>query len=165
MLLFRNSRTANGQVRFERAGAAPKSGLAIAQSARGLALADFDGDGRVDAITNNMDSSPTILRNVTDTKNHWLALRLIGDVSGKSPKDAIGSKLFVTTGKLRQRFDLTSGGNYASQSEQIIYVGLGETLRIDKLEIIWPNGEQEIVPVENIDRRLVIQQGATRTKK
>ncbi len=159
LLLFKNSKLLpNGQVRFDRVPAAPGSGLAEAFCARGLVVADLGGDGKLDVIVSNMDGSPAILKNVTDTKNHWLAIKLIGDPSQKTPKDAIGSKIFVTTGKLRQRFDLTSGGSYASQSQQIIHVGLGQSTKIDKLEIVWSNGQKELVPVEKIDTQMVVRQ-------
>lgn len=70
LLLFRNSHSptsssAAAQVKFERVAAAPNSGLAIALTARGLAVADFDGDGKTDLIAANLDSAPTLLRNVS----------------------------------------------------------------------------------------------------
>lgn len=160
LLLFKNGRQqANGQIKFERVAAAPSSGLAEAMCARGLAIADFDGDGKLDILTSNMDSSPTLLRNVDGNKNNWLALKLIGDTTKKIPKDAIGSKVFATIGKVRQRFDLTSGASYASQSEQIIHIGLGEAAKIDSLEIVWANGQSEKIPVDKINTLLTIKQG------
>jgi hypothetical protein len=159
MLLFKNTRTANGgQRRFERIAAAPNSGLAVSINARGMAIADFDQDGKLDVVTANAGATPTILRNVSVAKNNWLKIKLVGDVAKKTPKDAIGSTVFVTTGKLRQRFDLTSGANYASQDEQTIHVGLGDTPKIDKLEVVWANGQTEIFPVDGINRLLVIKQ-------
>ena len=158
LLLFKNTRTANGQIRFERIAAAPNSGLALSINARGMAIADFDADGKLDCITANAGTTPTLLRNVSEAKNNWLKIKLVGDVSKKTPKDAIGSTVFVTTGKLRQRFDLTSGGNYASQDEQTIHVGLGESLKIGKLEVVWANGQTETFPVDGVNKLLIIKQ-------
>ncbi|MEP6903495.1 MAG: CRTAC1 family protein [Actinomycetota bacterium] len=160
LLLFKNGKQqVNGQIKFERVAAAPNSGLAEAMCARGLAIADFDGDGKLDIITSNMDSAPTLLRNASGDKNNWLALKLIGDTTKKTPKDAIGSTIFATTGKIRQRFDLTSGASYASQSEQIIHIGLGDAAKIDALEIIWANGQSEKIAVDKINTQLIIKQG------
>ena len=60
-LLFRNLK--NGK--FERVGAPPGSALATAWPGRGLAVGDFDRDGRSDVVINNLDLKPAILRNVT----------------------------------------------------------------------------------------------------
>ncbi len=159
ILLFRNGRPKpNGQIRFERVPAAPKSGLAEAYAARGLALADLDGDGRMDFIMSNMDSGPAVLKNVHDAKNHWLKIRLVGDTERKTPKDAVGSRVYLTTGKIRQRFDVVSGAGYASQNDQVIHVGLGAALKIDKLEVVWANGHAETIAVDKIDTTLVIRQ-------
>lgn len=159
MLLFKNTGpSSGGQVRFDRVGAAPNSGLAIAIQARGMATADFDGDGKIDVIVANIDSTPTLLRNVSSEKNNWLSIKLVGDPTKKTPRDAVGSTVFVQTGKLRQRFDLTSGAGYASQNEQRIHVGLGPASKIDSLEVVWANGQTQKVPVDKINAQLAIRQ-------
>jgi hypothetical protein len=161
VLLFRNQKIEPNvkHVRFERVAAAPNSGLSIAIPARGMAIGDLDGDGRQDVVINNMDSAPTLLRNVAEMKNHWICLKLIGDVSKKTPKDAIGSTVFATVGGVRQRFDVISGANYASQNDQRINIGLGTAAKIDKLEIYWAGGAVQTVKDLNVDRTYVIEEG------
>ncbi|MBA3334771.1 MAG: VCBS repeat-containing protein, partial [Acidobacteria bacterium] len=54
MLLFKNMKPQiGGQIRFERAAAAPTSGLALSINARGMAIADFDADGKLDVVVAN----------------------------------------------------------------------------------------------------------------
>jgi hypothetical protein len=154
-LLFRNLK--NGK--FERVGAPAGSALASAWSSRGLAIGDLDGDGRLDVIINNLDSSPTVLRNIATPVGHWLDLRLVGDVAKKSPRQAVGSVVYVTTGKMRLRQDLVSGGVYCSQNDMTLHFGLGAATRIDKLEIQWPDGTVESFNVQAIDKRLTIAEG------
>ncbi len=155
LLLFRNLRIG----KFERVGARPGGALAEAWCARGMAVGDLDGDGRLDVVINNADSKPTVLKNVTAPAGHWLELRLVGDVSRKSPRDAIGAIVYVTTGKLRQRQDVVSGASYASQNDMTLHFGLGELVRIDKLEIKWPDGTAETIDVPGVDRKLTIVEG------
>jgi len=154
-LLFRNLR--NG--RFERVGAAPGSGLASAWCGRGLAVGDLGGDGRLDVVINNADSKPTILKNVASPAGHWLALHLVGDVSKQSPRDAIGAIVYVTSGKIRQRQDVISGGSYASQNDMTLHFGLGAATTVDKVEIKWPGGTVESVSVTGVDRKLTVIEG------
>ncbi|PYT03119.1 MAG: CRTAC1 family protein [Acidobacteria bacterium] len=154
-LLFRNL----GNGRFDRVLAAPGSGFAIAIPGRGLAVGDLDGDGLLDAVINNIDSAPTVLRNVTRSAGHWIALRLVGDPAKKSPRDAIGAIAYVTTGKLRQRADVVSGASYASQNDLKLHFGLGPATRIDKLEVKWPDGALETVSIEGCDRAVTIVEG------
>jgi hypothetical protein len=154
-LLFHNLK--NGK--FERVGAPAGSALAQAWSARGSAVADLDGDGRLDLVVNNIDSKPTVLRNVATPVRHWLELRLIGDVSKKSPRDAIGAIVYVTTGTLRQRQDVISGCSYASQNDLTLHFGLGSATGVEKLEIQWPNGTSETISVTGIDRKLTAIEG------
>ncbi|HVG38870.1 MAG TPA: CRTAC1 family protein [Pyrinomonadaceae bacterium] len=155
MLLFKN--TARG--RFERVGAKPGTALAEAFPARGLAVGDLDGDGRPDLVVNCIDKPPVLVRNVTESKNHWLALRLVGDPTKKSPRDATGAIAYVTANNVRQRADVVSGGGYASQNDPTLHFGLGAATKVEKLEIKWPNGNVEAVPVPGVDRVLTIVQG------
>ena len=154
-LLFRNLK--NGK--FERVGAPPGSALANAWASRGLAIGDLDGDGRLDVVINNLDSKPTILRNVAAPVGHWLDVRLVGDVAKKTPKDAIGSVAYLTTGKIRQRRDVVSGAVYCSQNDMTLHFGLGAATKVDQLEIQWANGTTETFNVPAIDKIVTIIQG------
>ena len=165
LLLFRNAahpdarQAERGARYFQRVGAAPGSGLAEAWPSRGLAVGDLDLDGRPDIVVNNLDAAPTLLRNVTDVKHHWLRLRLVGDTSKKSPRDATGATVYLTTGKLRQRADALSGGGYASQNDPCLYFGLGASTKVDRLEVRWPDGSTEAFAVPAIDKTLTLTQG------
>ena len=152
-LLFRN---VDGK-KFSEVPAATGSGLAVVVSARGAAFGDLFNDGHIDVVMNVMDSMPVLLRNVVKGSNHWLTLKLVG--SGKSPRDAIGAKVFVTTGTIRQRGDVFSGGSYASSSDQRLHFGLGAATKVDKVEIFWPDGAKEQVEIPEVDRIFTVVEG------
>ena len=98
------------------------SGLAVVVSARGAAFGENRfNDGHIDVVLNSIDGPPVLLRNVVKNANHWLTLKLVG--GPKSPRDAIGTKVFVTTGNVRQRADVFSGGSYASSSDPRVHFG------------------------------------------
>jgi hypothetical protein len=106
-----------------------------------------------------MDAKPAVLRNVAVSTGHWLNLRLVGNPERKTPKDAIGSIAYLTTGKIRQRLDLVSGAVYCSQNDMTLHFGLGAATKVDKLEIQWPNGSVETFDVAAIDKTMTIIQG------
>jgi enediyne biosynthesis protein E4 len=151
--LFRN---VNG-VKFEEVPPATGSGLAVVVPARGAAFGDLFNDGHIDVVLNNIDSNPTLLRNVVKNNNHWITLKLIG--GPKSPRDAIGAKVFVTAGGARQRVDIVSGGSYGSSSDLRAHFGLGSAIKIDKIEIHWPSGLKQVVTVPGIDRIVTVEEG------
>ncbi len=156
--LFRNLDGA----KFREVPPASASGLADVIPARGAAFGDLFNDGHIDVVINNMDSTPTLLRNVVKNSNHWITLKLIG--GPKSPRDAIGTKVFVTTGSIRQRVDVFSGGSYASSSDQRVHFGLGSASKIDKIEIDWPSGTSQETRVSGVDRILTVVEGKSITE-
>ena len=140
--------------------AATDSGLSVVISARGAAFGDLFNDGHIDVVINNIDSASTLLRNMVRNQNHWIELKLIG--GPKSPRDSIGAKVFVTTGPVRQRADVFSGGSYGSGSDQRVHFGLGSATKIDKAEILWPSGMKEDIVNLPIDTVITVVEGKGR---
>jgi enediyne biosynthesis protein E4 len=127
------------------------TGLAKLATARGMAFGDLFNDGKIDVVVNNMDSTPSLFRNVVKNGNHWIEFRLIGAPSteaGKpgSPRDGVGARVYVTANGFTQRSDVLAGGSFASSSDQRPHFGLGAATKIDKIEIRWPSGRVEVVP-------------------
>ncbi len=151
--LFRNR---DGK-KFEEVAPATGSGLADLIVARGAAFGDLFNDGHIDVVINNMGSTPTLLRNVVSNGNHWVAFKLVG--GAKSPRDAIGAKVFVTGGGVRQRGDVYSGASYGSNSDPRIHFGLGSISKIDKLEVRWPSGRAEEFSVPGVDKIVTLTEG------
>jgi hypothetical protein len=151
--LFRNS----DGLKFKEVPPATGSGLADVIPARGAAFGDLFNTGQIDVVINNIDSTPALLRNVVNNGNHWLTLRLIG--GSRSPRDAIGAKVFVTAGGVRQRADVFSGGSYGSSSDQRVHFGLGPATKVEKVEIQWPSGTKQELAVPAIDRIFSVEEG------
>ena len=134
------------------------TGLATVGVGRGLAFGDLFNDGRIDAIINNMDGAPTLLRNVAAGTNHWVELKLVG--AGKTPHDGIGATVYVTAAGFTQRGDVVSGGSFASSSDQRLHFGLGAATAIDKIEVHWPGAAVESITLPGVDGIFTVEQGS-----
>ncbi len=153
-LLFHN--VGHGK-KFEVMPAVEGSGLADVIPARGAAFGDLFNDGKIDVVINCLDHAPVLLRNVSNEHNHWVGLLLIG--GPKSPRDAVGSTVYLTAGEMRQRGDVMSGGSFESSSDFRLHFGLGESTAVDKVEIHWPDGARESYTLPAVDRYFVIEEG------
>jgi enediyne biosynthesis protein E4 len=152
-LLFHNLK---GE-KFEVMPAVKDTGLAELLTARGAAFGDLFNDGKIDVVINQLDRAPVLLRNVSPGTNHWVGLKLTG--GPKSPRDAVGSTVYLTAGGIRQRGDVLSGGSFASSNDQRIHFGLGTNTTIETLEIHWPDGAIQRVALPGIDRFYSIEEG------
>jgi hypothetical protein len=142
---------------FENVPAVEGSGLAVVIAGRGMAVGDLFNDGKLDAVINVMDGHPVLLRNVSPDKNHWLELKLIG--GPKSPRDAVGSAVYVTANGMKQREDVISGGSYLSTNDPRPHFGLGQATTVDSIEVHWPSGKVEHFAVPGVDRIVTITEG------
>lgn len=104
---------------------------------RGLAAADYDGDGRPDVLVANWRDEPELLRNELAAPGHWLRLTLEGRHANRS---AIGARVTVRAGGREQVREVGSGGSYCSQSELALTFGLGAAARADEVRVEWPGG-------------------------
>ena len=124
---------------------------------RGLAFGDIFNNGKIDAIINNMDGTPSFLHNVSSNSNHWIELNLVG--GPKSPRDAVGATVYVKANGFRQRGDVLSGGSFASSSDQRLHFGLGAATTVDEVEVHWPSGVVEKVKVPGVDAIYTVTEG------
>jgi len=77
----------------------------------------------------------------------------------KSPRDAVGSTVFLTADGVRQRGDVMSGGSFESSNDFRLHFGLGDSTKVDKVEIRWPDGKKEMVALPGVDRFYAIEEG------
>ncbi len=152
-LLFRNLK--NGK--FQLVPAVEGTGLAEVSVGRGAAFGDIFNDGKIDVVINNVDRVPVLLRNVNPDHHHWVELRLIGGPG--SPRDAVGSTVYLTAGGIRQREDVLSGGSYLSSNDLRVHFGLGDAVRVDSVEIHWPSGNKESIQLPALDRIYTVTEG------
>jgi hypothetical protein len=154
-LLFHN---VDKGTKFEVVPAVEGSGLADVIPARGAAFGDLFNDGKIDVVINCIDHTPVLLRNVNADHNHWVGIQLIG--GPKSPRDAVGSTVYLTASGMRQRGDVMSGGSYESSNDQRLHFGLAQATAVDSVEIHWASsGAVERVTLPGVDRYYVIEEG------
>lgn len=128
-------------------------GLQQAESMRGLAVGDFDDDGKPDLLITAIDAPPLLLRNETKTDFHWAKIRLLNEHG--SP--AINALAKLKTGDVVQSREVRSGSTYCSQSSFDLFFGLRDSSRIDTLEIRWPNGRITIEHDLSSDKTLIFR--------
>jgi enediyne biosynthesis protein E4 len=133
--IFRNQ----GNGRFEDVSRTAGADFQLAGHYRGVAFADFDGDGRVDLVVSNVNGPARLFRNVTPNAGHWLALKLTGT---RSNRDGIGAAVAVTLASGRKLYNhATTSVGYASSSEPLVRFGLGGEKAARLIEIRWPSGQ------------------------
>jgi len=109
-------------------------------AARGAAFGDLDNDGDVDIVVNNVHASPDVFRTESRTDHHWLTVQLTGTTSNRS---AIGARVRVIAGDLTLVDEVRGGGSYFSQNDLRVHFGLGGYAGIVRVEVRWPNGNEE----------------------
>jgi hypothetical protein len=110
-------------------------GIAAHFSSRGAAFGDYDNDGAIDILINNMNDLPSLLRNVGGNRQNWIKIKLIGT---KCNRTAIGARVRLITGKHAQMDEVHSGGSVMSQSDLRLHFGLGDASAADLIEVRWP---------------------------
>ncbi len=115
-----------------------------ARSSRSAVVVDIDDDGDLDIVTNEYNDLPQVLiSNLTSKRQiHYLKVKLTGTTSNR---DGLGATVQVKAGgrTLTQYNDGKSG--YLSQSSLPLYFGLGDSAKVDSIEVTWPSGTQQSV--------------------
>ena len=122
-----------------------------------MAIGDLFNDGRLEAVVENLKGQPTILRPEGGPENHWISFQLEGV---KSNRLALNARVRASAGDLVQLGEVISGGSYLSQNDLRIHFGLGDHKRVDKAEVLWPDGKVEILANLTADRFYAVREGA-----
>jgi hypothetical protein len=104
---------------------------------RGLAMADLNMDGYLDVIQRHHEEAP-LVRLSRCGANRWLRVELRDEGPNTH---GIGARITAVTGEKRQHRWLVAGGTgLAGSGPSWVQFGLDQAERIDRLEVLWPDG-------------------------
>jgi len=125
--------------------------LARPIAGRAAACADIDGDGDLDVAITQTGRSPVLLRNEQALGHHWLRVELNSCLTNRA---GIGALIHLTAdGRTQTRRVMPTDG-FQSQRPATVTFGLGTIGQVDRLQVIWPDGVIQHVPVKSVDQHL-----------
>jgi hypothetical protein len=130
--------------------------ITIPQVSRGMAVGDLFNDGKLEAVVENLKGQPMILRPDGGPQYHWISFQLEGV---RANRLALNARVRAIAGDMVQLGEVISGGSYLSQNDLRIHFGLGEHQRVDKAEILWPDGKVETLTNLAADRFYYVREG------
>jgi tetratricopeptide (TPR) repeat protein/peroxiredoxin len=136
------------------------TGLDLGDDGRGLALCDWDFDGRTDFwVTNRTGPRVRFLHNEFESDNHFAGFRLRGTTASR---DAIGARVEVyPVGAERPLIQtLYAGSGYLSQGSKWLRFGLGKSEAIERVIVRWPGAEAETFEAPAADSYHELVQGS-----
>jgi hypothetical protein len=126
------------------------------EDGRGVAVADFDRDGRLDLLLQNLDKPAVLLMGRGDA-GHWLQVALEGS---RGNRDALGAVVTARVDGSTQVRQVAAGSGFLASSSRILHFGLGDAKRVDALEIRWPSGRTQVLDDIAADQRLQVKETA-----
>jgi hypothetical protein len=102
---------------------------------RGLAVGDYDRDGKLDVLVNNINGPLRLIHNESGNIGNWIGIDLQGT---KSNRSAIGARVKIKTAAGWQMQEVASGSSYLSQSEFHLHFGIGTAREIEQAVVQWP---------------------------
>ncbi len=117
-------------------------GWQIEKVSRGGAVFDYDNDGDLDVVINNLNDTPDLLRNDTPRANSWIGVQLTGM---QSNRDGVGARVVVKTGRTTRTRYVNRGRGFQAQSDPRLVFGLRPDERLDTLSVFWPSGQVHVL--------------------
>jgi hypothetical protein len=151
--LFRN--LGNGQ--FVDVTGQAGAALNRAENSRGAAFGDVDNDGDTDVLVANDNAPLSLLINNIGSSRHWVGVSLEGR---HRQRDIVGARVgFMRANAPTIWRRARADGSYASANDPRVLVGLGDTSKIDRVRVAWPDGTTDEWTNVPIDRYMTLKQG------
>jgi hypothetical protein len=122
---------------------------------RGLAIGDYDNDGKMDALLVDSEGSPVLLHNETPNTGNWLSVKLVGS---KSNKDGIGARVEVMAGGKTYLRHCTTDGSYMSASDKRVHIGLGSVSLCEMVTVHWSSGKKTVIKEVPTNKPLTVEE-------
>ena len=151
-LLLRNG----GGGRLTDVGRQSGPGFASEKVGRTLVAGDIDNDGDLDLLVTNNGGIAELLRNEGGTGNNAVLIQLVGT---KSNRSAVGARVRLTAGGTTQVREVKAGSSYLGQNDLRVHAGLGKAAKIDRLDVRWPNGQNEVIEGAAVNQILTVTEG------
>jgi hypothetical protein len=117
---------------------------------RSLGIWDFNRDGKPDWYVTHLDHPLSILRNDSQSDGAWVAIELVGV---DSERDAIGAVVRVVASTEKWTHQRLAGNGFECSNEPWIFLGLGNSQKIDRLEIDWPSSKHSVYENLEVNQR------------
>ncbi|HUR10883.1 MAG TPA: VCBS repeat-containing protein, partial [Flavitalea sp.] len=135
-----------------------EAGFTKKNLSHGAAYADFDNDGDLDLVTNNMNETASLFQNMSRENNRNGSNYLTVSVGGyKGNSKAIGARVEATVNGRLYAYEIQATRGFLSSVETRIHVGLGTSTLVDTLRITWPDNTQEVLMNLSVNREIVIE--------
>jgi tetratricopeptide (TPR) repeat protein len=133
--------------------------LDFRDDARAFALADLDGDGRLEVVLKNRNAPQVrVLHNSLGTIGNSISFRLRGT---KSNRDAIGCSVTIRVGEIQQTKYLQAGSGFLSQHAKELFFGIGSHQGTLRATVRWPSGLTQEFAGLPTNHRIYIEEGAS----
>jgi hypothetical protein len=133
------------------------------RSSRSSVIADFDGDGDLDIVTNEFNHAPMVFISDLAAKRpvHWLGVQLHGTRSNREGLGAMVTVVLPNGRRLTKLMDGKSG--YLGQSDLPLYFGLGDQTAVTSIEVAWPSGITQTVATARVGQVNQVSEATSRS--
>lgn len=149
-----------GQGRFEDGSEGNPALSGLAGVSRGLACGDINRDGALDLVVTRIAGPPAVLLNRSAGSGSWLRVRAFDP---RWNRDAYGAEVWVTVGDKTVMRWANPGYSFLCSNEPVAHFGLGTNVRVDRVEIVWPDGVREVFPGGEVNRHVTLRRGEGET--